>query len=82
MGNNHSTQFLELIELLELLADSADGQPIASRGFTVDSPAFDPARMNRVFQLINRYLNQAIRLPLRLPVGGTFEKYQQLSGKA
>ena len=55
-------RIVQFLELLELLANSLDCHPIASRGFAVDSPAFDQERMNRVFQLISRDLGQGIRL--------------------
>lgn len=62
-GSAGLRRILQFLELLGLLANSSDCEPIASPTFAVDSPLYDQERMNLVFQYLNSHLGQAVRLP-------------------
>jgi len=55
-------QFIEFLEILGLLADSAHSQPLVSPGWASQSLHFDQERMNRVLTFIHGSYDQRVRL--------------------
>ena len=61
-GMERYQQFLHLIEVLGILADSTDTHELASPGLMPKAVHFDQERMNRIFEFLSTHLDQCLRL--------------------
>ena len=55
-------QFLQLLKILGVLADSPHARELASASLIPQAVHFDQERMNRVFEFISEHLDQSLRL--------------------
>jgi AraC-like DNA-binding protein len=55
-------RLLQFLQILGVLAHSADCRPIASPSFAADTDLYDQERMNQVFQFLNAHLGAPIGL--------------------
>ncbi len=61
-GMERYPQFLQLMKILGVLADSNEAQELASAGLIPKAVYYDQERMNRVFEFISTHLDNCLRL--------------------